>query len=150
MGVREGLEIPEWPDDQPCPRCGVSKSPPVNADDALAKAEAELAEAADRFVKKRDTEEFADGVLAEAAIRMPNYYRLPGLFLADGSPADAMHLVENVWPDSDNFCEKDVLKYLLRAGRKPGVPAARDWLKIVRVAARKYRRLSGEELPDDV
>lgn len=88
--------------------------------------------------------------LAEAATRMPDFYLLPGLFLADGSPADMVDLVEARWPDSDNFCEKDVLKYLIRAGHKPGVPAERDWLKIVRVAARKYRRLSGKDLPDDV
>ena len=93
----------------------------------------------------------APDALAEAATRVPNYYRLPGLFrMDDNTPADVLDLVEHRWPDCDNFCEKDVLKYLIRAGLKPGVPAARDWLKIVRVAARKYRRLSGENLPADV
>lgn len=88
-------------------------------------------------------------LLAEAATRVPDYYQT-GLRTTTGEPADVMDLVEARWGDEDNFCEKDILKYLLRAGRKPGVPAERDWLKIVRVAARKYRRLSGEDLPDDV
>lgn len=88
--------------------------------------------------------------LAEAATKMPVYYRLPGLFTKTALPADVLDAVEGLWPDVSNYHEKDVLKYLVRAGRKPGVPEARDWLKIVRVAARKYRLLSGEDLPDDV
>jgi len=88
-------------------------------------------------------------VLAEAATRMPVYYRT-GLFNADGSPADVLDIVDALWGDESNYIEKDVLKYLVRAGKKPGVPAERDWLKIVRVAARKYRTLTGEDLPDDI
>lgn len=87
--------------------------------------------------------------LAEAARRVPDYYRT-GTFTATGEPAGVFDVVDALWGDQSNYCEKDVLKYLVRAGRKPGVPTERDWLKIVRVAARKYRLLTGEDLPDDV
>lgn len=79
---------------------------------------------------------------------MPGYYDV-GLFWEDGTPVTIIDVVEARWPDEDNFCEKDVLKYLVRAGRKPDVPAARDWLKIARVALRKYRRLGGV-VPNDL
>lgn len=87
--------------------------------------------------------------LAEASTRMPSYYDTGFVDKATGEPIDVIDLVERRWPDSDNFCEKDVLKYLFRAGAKPDVPAARDWLKIVRVALRKYRKLGGV-VPNDL
>lgn len=111
--------------------------------------------------------------LAEAGKRMPDYYHLEGLLvLEDATPsrlevdrngtraqgtvrlrvADLLDLCDGLpegKPAGWYINRKDALKYLLRAGRKPGVPETRDLVKALRVVAREIRRVGGE-IPADL
>lgn len=80
--------------------------------------------------------------LGEAGVRVPPYYDIPGI-------GDVMDVTDAMAPLGWNFNHGCILKYMVRAGRKPGQDPRKDWTKLMRCAARELRRIGGE-VPDDL
>lgn len=81
-----------------------------------------------------------NGHLDESMVKVPPYYRFGAQCEQVFDITDALDLNYNVG------C---VIKYAVRAGRKPGEPATKAWRKCLRCAARELRRLGGD-VPEDL
>ena len=78
---------------------------------------------------------------------MAQAFGQPGGSLAGiGSVLD---VTDAMAPMGWNFNHGCVLKYMVRAGRKPGQDAVKDWTKLIRCAARELRRIGGD-VPADL
>jgi hypothetical protein len=74
----------------------------------------------------------------ESLVTCPDYYVIPGLTLEGGEPLTVWHVVRAM---NLNHQVGNVLKYAVRAGRKPGQPYAKDMRKIVHCTNAELRRL---------
>lgn len=75
----------------------------------------------------------------ESQVPVPDYYRF-------GRATHSFDITDSLNLNYNRGC---ILKYLIRAGRKPGQSEAKDFCKLLRCAARELRRLGGE-VPKDL
>lgn len=71
----------------------------------------------------------------------PDYYRLPGLFRADGSPADLLDVIRSV---DLNYSDGSTISHVFRAGRKPGETEIQAKLNALETLRREIQHLGGE------
>ncbi len=67
---------------------------------------------------------------------IPDYYIIPGIIKSDGEPLTVMDITDALEASFNVGC---AVKYLCRAGRKPGNPRVGDLTKALHCVARARR-----------